>query len=181
MNFFAVLSDIIDDPQGLIGRTRAGQLGSAGFLGYLLGVFSLFIFLRIFSVVPDGIYSFGSILLLVLGLNFFLAGTMHLFLQMTGAEGDALKLFLLFGFTELFWVVIIPLGFFAKLNYLAPMVACLVCLLIILLARISLVRRLYTISRGKALLALTLPYAAAMSGFFMAFTYAIVYLIWLVK
>jgi len=34
---------------------------------------------------------------------------------------------------------------------------------------------------GKALLALTLPYAAAMSGFFMAFTYAIVYLIWLVK
>lgn len=181
MNFISELSEIIDDPQGFIAGPKAGRLGWTAFLGYLLGIFSLFIFLRLFSAVPPGIYSFGNVFLFVLALNFFLAGCMHLFLQMTGAEGNALKLFQLFGITELFWAVLIPLGFLAKLNYLTPLLDSLICLFLILLARISLIRRLYTISRGKALLALTLPYAAVMSGAFMLFAYAAIYIVWLVK
>ncbi|MBU2574106.1 MAG: hypothetical protein KKH28_08540 [Elusimicrobia bacterium] len=181
MNFISVVSELIDKPQDFISRTKAGRLGGAGFLGYGLGIFSLFVFLRLFSVVPPGIYSFANVFLFVLAVNFFLAGSMHLFLQMTGAEGDALKLFLLFGLTELFWVVLIPLGFLAKLDYLPPALDCILCLAFILVARIALARRLYSISRGKAFLALSLPYAVVIAGFFMAFMYFMVYLVWLVK
>lgn len=181
MNFLTVLSDVIDDPQGFLDRTKAGGIAWAGFAGYLLGVFSLFVFLRMFSAVPPGIFSFGNVFAFALAMNFMLAALMHLFLVMTGAEGDALKLFQAFGLTDLFWSLLIPLGFLAKLSYLTPMWDCLLCLCVVLLARISLARRLYTISRAKALLALTLPYAAAVSGFFMAFVYIIVYAVWLVN
>lgn len=181
MNFFTVLSDVIDDPRGFLSRTGPGGFGWAGFAGYLVGLFSVFVFLRMFSAVPPGIFSFGNVFLFALAGNFLLAAFMHLFLAMTGAEGDALKLFQAFGLTELFWSLLIPLGFLAKLNFLTPLSGCLLCLCVVLLARISLARRLYTISRGKALLALTLPYAAAMCGFFMAFVYLMVYAVWLMQ
>ncbi|MBI4803370.1 MAG: hypothetical protein HY796_12700 [Elusimicrobia bacterium] len=181
MNFLSVITEVIDEPRDFISRTKAGWFGWAGFLGYGLGIFSLFVFLRLFSAVPPYIHFFIIVFLLALAANFFLAGSMHLFLQMTGCEGDALKLFLLFGLTELFWAVLIPLGFLAKLGYLNPAMVYMLCLAFILIARIALVRRLYSISRGKALLALSLPYAAVISVFFMAFVYSTIYLVWLVQ
>ena len=179
MNFISAVSDLIDEPLDFISRTKAGRFGGTGLLGYLLGIFSLFIFLRLFSVVPPGICSFACVFLAALAVNFFLAGSMHLFLEMIGAEGDALKLFLLFGFTELFWAMLIPLGFWAKLGYIHPALGCMICLAFSLIARVALIRRLYSISRGEALLALGLPYAAVIAGFFMLLVYAVVYLFWL--
>ncbi|MEI7481177.1 MAG: hypothetical protein WCK75_02385 [Elusimicrobiota bacterium] len=180
MSFIATVADLIDDPQGVIDRTSGRDLGWAGFFGYLLGAFSLFTFLRFFSAVPPGVYSFVSILTLVLGVNFFFASGIHLFLEMTGAEGNALKLFFLLGMTELFWSVLIPLGFLARLDYLSPVTDFLLCFIVIVVARISVIRRLYAISRSKALLSISMPYAAILAGFFMAFIYAVIYLVWLI-
>ena len=179
MGFITTVSDLLDDPQGVIDRAGGRELGWAGVSGYLLGTFSLFTFLRFFSAVPPGVYSFVNILALALGINFFFASGIHLFLEMTGAGGNALKLFLLFGLTELFWAVLIPLGFLAKLDYLNPVADFLLCFIVIVVARISVIRRLYAISRPKALLSITMPYVGVVVGFFMVFIYAIVYLVWL--
>ena len=180
MNVISTVSDLLDDPQDVISRVSGGDLGWTGVFGYLLGTFSLFTFLRLFSAVPPGVYSFVNILALALSVNFFFASGIHLFLEMTGAGGNALKLFFLFGLTELFWVVLIPLGFLAKLDYLNPVADFLLCFIVIVVARISVIRRLYSISRPKALLSIALPYAVICAGFFMVFVYAIVYLVWLV-
>ncbi|MFA6434966.1 MAG: hypothetical protein WCW52_09755 [Elusimicrobiales bacterium] len=180
MTLISTISDLLDDPQGVIGRTSRRELGWAGMSGYGLGIFSLFIFLRLFSAVPPGAYSYASLLLLGLGVNFCFAAGIHLFLEMTGAEGDALKLFFLFGLTELFMMLLIPLGFLARLDYLNPVADFFLCFAVIIAARVSIIRRLYSISRNKALLSAAMPYAAVFSGFFMLLVYAIVYLVWLV-
>jgi len=180
MNFIASISDLVDEPQGFIDRAGAGETGWAGVTGCLIGAFSVFVFLRLFSAVPPGVYSFLNVLAIVVGINFFFASAMHLFLEMTGSRGSALKLFFLIGVTDLFWAVLIPLGFLARLDYLNPVADLLLCFVIVVLARISLMRRLYSISRNKALLALGLPYAALSAGSFMLFVYGIVYLVWLV-
>ncbi len=180
MNLLSTVSDLLDDPRDFIDRAVGRELGWAGVFGYLLGTFSLFTFLRLFSAVPPGVYSFLNILALALAANFFFASGIHLFLEMTGAGGNARKLFFLFGLTELFWALLIPLGFLAHLDYLNPVADFLLCFIIIILARISVIRRLYSISRNKALLSITLPYAAVFAGFFMVSIYAIVYLVWLV-
>ena len=180
MNLIATVADLLDDPQDAVSRTAGRELGWAAMTGYLLGIFSLFTFLRLFSAIPPGVYSFLNVLALALGVNFFFASGIHLFLEMTGSGGNALKLFFLFGLTELFWVLLIPLGFLAKLDYLNPVADILLCFIIIIIARISVIRRLYSISRNKALLSVAMPYAAVVAGFLMVSIYAIVYLVWLI-
>ena len=180
MNLISTVSDLVDEPQGFIDRASGRETGWAGISGFLIGTLSIFIFLRLFSAVPPGVYSFLNVLAIVLGMNFFFASAMHLFLEMTGSRGAALKLFFLLGVTDFFWAVLIPLGFLARLDYMNPVVDFLICFVIVLLARISLMRRLYSISRNKALLALGLPYTALSAGSVMLFVYGIMYLVWLV-
>jgi len=179
MNLIATVSDLVDEPQDFIDRAGNKEIGWAGICGCLFGTLSIFTFLRMFSAVPPGVYSFLNVLAIMFGINFFFASAMHLFLEMTGSRGAALKLFFLVGATDFFWAVLIPLGFLAKVEYLNPVTDFLLCAVIVLLARISLIRRLYSISRNKALLALSLPYAALAAGFFMVVVYAIVYMVWL--
>jgi hypothetical protein len=180
MNLISTVTDLLDDPQGFINRAGGREHGWAGIFGYLLGTFSIFTFMRLFSAVPPGVYSFAIVLLLALGVNFYFASVIHLFLEMTGAGGSALKLFFLFGLTELFWALLIPLGFLANLNYMNPVADFLVCSVVIIIARISVIRRLYSISRNKALLSIAMPYVGVFIGSFMFSIYAIVYLVWLV-
>jgi hypothetical protein len=99
---------------------------------------------------------------------------------MTGVQGGALRLFFLFGLTEFFLALLIPLGFLANLDYLNPAADLFLCFIIIIVARVSLIRRLYSISRNKALLSIAMPYAAVLTGFFMVLIYAIVYAVWLI-
>jgi len=180
MNLIETVATVVDEPQEFIDRAGGGETGWTGMCGYLIGTLSIFVFLRIFSAVPPGVYSFLNVLTIILGMNFFFASAMHLFLEMTGSRGAALKLFFLLGVTDFFWVVLIPLGFLAKLGYLNPVADFLLCFIIMILARISLMRRLYSISRNKALLALSVPYAVVAAASLLVFIYGIVYLVWLV-
>lgn len=180
MSLISTVAELVDEPRNFVDRAEVREMGRAGLFGYLCGIFSIFIFLRMFSAVPPGIFSFLNVLALVLGVNFCFASGIHLFLEMTGAGGNALRLFFLFGLTELFWILLIPLGFLAQPGYLNSGAACLLVFVIVMLARISLMRRLYVISRKKALLSLSLPYAAFLAGFFILFVYAIVCLVWLI-
>jgi hypothetical protein len=181
MNLISTVSELVDEPQDFINRAGNREAGWAGMAGYGLGTFSVFIFLRMFSAAPPlGLFSYLPMLAIALGLNFFFAASIHLFLEMTGAYGNALKLFFLFGLTEFFWALLIPLGFLAHFEYLNPTADFLLCFAVIIAARISVMRRLYSISRNKALLSIGLPYAALLAGGGMVLVYSIIYLVWLV-
>lgn len=180
MNPISFVAELLDDPQSFIDRAAGRELGRAGIAGYLIAALSIFIFLRLFSAVPPGAYSFTNILALSLGAGFVFASVVHLFLEMTGARGDAIKLFFLLGLTDFFWALLIPLGLMAKLGYLSPASDFLLCFIVVSAARISAIRLLYYTATPKAVLSISLPYAALFAGCFLLFVYGIVYLVWLV-
>lgn len=180
MNPFAALETFIDRPETLSGEARPDGFGRAGMLGYFTGTLGLFVYLRMFSAVPPGIMSFGVVLALVLALNFFLASSMHLFMDFTGAKGSSSRLFLAFGCSDYFLALLVPLAFFAKLQVLNGFLWFCLCFLVVLYARVRLVRRLYPVSVNKALLSVWLPYAGLGAVFFTVSVYSIAWLVWLV-
>ena len=180
MNLFKTLENLIDRPETLSAQERPEGLGRAGLLGYFAGTLGLFTFLRMQSAVPPGVSSFLFVLLFVLGANFFFAGVMHLFMDLTGARGSAARLFLAFGCSDYLLTLLVPLGFFAGLDLLGGFVWLCLCLLAVIYARVRLVRRLYPVSINKALLSVWLPYAGFSLVFFSALVYGLVWLVWLV-
>ena len=180
MNPFAALETIIDKPETLAGEARPEGLGRTGLLGYFAGTLGLFICMRMFTAVPPGIMSFSVVLLLVLAANFFFASSIHLFMDFTGAKGSASRLFLAFGCSDYFLALLVPLAFFAKLDVLNAFLWFCLCFLVVIYARVRLVRRLYPVSVNKALLSIWLPYAGLCAVFFVAFVYSVAWLVWLV-
>ncbi|MBI4351770.1 MAG: hypothetical protein HY550_10040 [Elusimicrobia bacterium] len=180
MNPFTALENFLERPEMLAEEPRPAGLGRTGLLGYFAGTLGLFAALRMFSAVPPGIMSFAVVLLFVLALNYFLASSIHLFMDFTGARGGAGALFLAFGYTDYFLALLVPLTFFAKLEVLNGFLWFCLCFLLVVYARVRLIRGLYPVSANKALLSLCLPYAALGAVGFMAFVYSIAWLVWLV-
>lgn len=180
MNPFTALETIIQRPELLAGEERPAGLGRTGLLGYFAGTLGLFVFLRMFSAVPPGIMSFSVVLALVLALNYFAASSIHLFMDFTGARGSAARLFLAFGCSDYLLALLVPLAFFAKLQLLNAFLWFCLCFLVLVYARVRLVRRLYPVSINKALLSLCLPYAGLGAVCFAVFVYSIAWLVWLV-
>jgi len=180
MNPFTALETIIQRPELLAAGERPAGLGRAGLLGYFAGTLGLFVFLRMFSAVPPGIMSFTVVLTLVLALNYFAASSVHLFMDFTGAKGSAARLFLAFGCTDYFLALLVPAAFFAKLQFLSAFLWFTICFLIMVYARVRLVRRLYPVSVNKALLSLCLPYAGLGAVCFTVFVYSIAWMVWLI-
>lgn len=180
MNPFAALGTIIERPETLAGAERPAGLGRTGLLGYFAGTLGLFMFLRMFSAVPPGVMSYGIVLTLVLALNFFLASSIHLFMDFTGEKGSAARLFLAFGCSDYLLALLVPLAFFAKLGALNGPLWFLLSLVVLFSARVVLVRRLYPVSMNKALFSLWLPYAGFGLVSFLVFVYAVAWLVWLV-
>ena len=180
MDFLGTLSGLVDSTKETIEKPSGIDFARPGLAGYAVGTFSIFILLRMCSLVPPGFFSFLSLFAAVLAVNFLLAGVIHLFLEMTGAPGSAVRLFSLFGIGEFFWILLLPVGFLGKLGYLNYFIGFSLCFLFVLYARIDFIRRLYFVSRNKALLAVWLPYAAAAFALIAAFIYFIVWLVWLV-
>lgn len=182
MNPLNTLSDLIERPETLTAEPRPAGLGRAGMLGYLSGTAGLFVFLRLFAAVPPGFMSFTAALALLLAANFFFAGLIHLFMDLTGSgKGSASRLFLAFGLSDYFMALLVPLAFFAKLGVLGAFLWFCLCGLLVLYTRVRLVRRLYPVSANKALLSVCLPYAGLSAVFFLGFVYSMVWLVWLVS
>lgn len=180
MNPFNTLETLVDDPAALLAAERPEGLGRTALLGYFAGTLGFFVFLRLFSAVPPGVLSFLAVLSFVLAFNLFFAGVIHLFLDLTGARGSSARLFLAFGCSDLLLALLVPLAFFAKLGYVNAFLALCLCFLLVIYARVRLVRRLYAVSANKALLAVWLPYAGLSAALFTAFVYSIAWLVWLV-
>ncbi len=180
MNPFDTLGALIDNPAVLAGPERPQGLGRTGLLGYFAGTLGLFAFLRMNSAVPPGIMSFTAVFTFILAANFFFAGVIHLFLDLTGVRGAASGLFLAFGCSDFLLALLVPLGFIAKLEILNGFLLLCLCLAAVVYARVRLIRRLYPVSVSKALLSIWLPYAGLGFVFFAAFIYSIAWLVWLV-
>ncbi len=180
MQPFSVLENVLERPEILAGEERPAGLGRAGLLGYFAGTLGVFTFLRMFSAVPPGAMSFMVVLTLLLAFNYFLASSIHLFMDFTGARGSAARLFLAFGLSDYFLALLVPLAFFAKLQLLNAFLWFCLCLLVVFYARTRLVRRLYPVSTNKALLSIWLPYAGLGAVVFTVGVYSIAWLVWLI-
>lgn len=180
MNPIRTLAAVIDAPELLSGEARPEGLGRTGLLGYFVGALGVFVWLRIYSAAPSGFVSFGLVLLGVLAFNFFMAGLIHVFLDLTGARGAAGRLFLVFGCTDYLMALLVPLAFFAKAGYLGGFMAYCLCATLLVYARVRVVRRLYAVSANKAALSVALPYAWLGSAVLLAGFYLVYWLFWLV-
>ncbi|MEI7527877.1 MAG: hypothetical protein WCK76_02930 [Elusimicrobiota bacterium] len=180
MDNFNTLEAVIDRPEMLADSRLPANFGQTGLLGYVLGTLGFFTFLRMLSAVPPGVMSFMMVLLFVLAANFLFAAIMHLFMELTGVKGSASRLFLAFGYSDFLLTLLVPAGFFAKLDYLNAFFGFCLCFAAVLYARVMLVRRLYPVSSNKAALSVGLPYAAFMGLAFFGFIYSIAWLVWLV-
>jgi hypothetical protein len=180
MDFLGALSDLIDSPKETLENPSGIEFSRPGLAGYAAGTLSIFVFLRMDSSVPPGVFSFLALFTAVLAVNFFFAAVIHLFLEMTGAPGSAFRLFSLLGVGEFLWILLLPFGFLGKLGYLNSFLWFSLCFIFVLMARMIFVRRLYFVSQNKALLAVWLPYAGAATALTVASIYAIAWLIWLV-
>ncbi len=179
MNLFRTLELLLENPAAFLSGEKPSGLGRAGLAGYFAGTLGLFAYLRIFSAVPPGFASFAVVLMLVLAANFCFSAVMHLFLDLTGAQGSASRLFLVFGVTDFLLALLVPLAFFAKLGYINAFLALCLCLILAVYFRVRVVRGLYPVSSNKALLAVCLPYAGFTAVFFAGFIYSIAWLVWL--
>jgi len=181
MNPINTLEALIDRPEIISGPERPEGLGRTGLLGYFAGTLGLFMFLRMQEAVPPGTLSFLTVLALVLAANFLFAGIMHLFMDLTGdgSRGGASRLFLAFGCTDFLLTLLVPLGFFSGIKAFNGFLGFCLCILLLIYARVRLVRRLYSVSANKALLSVGLPYAGLLALFFIGFFYGLVWLIWL--
>lgn len=180
MNPFIALETLIDRPEALAAEVRPEGLGRTGLLGYFAGTLGLFVSMRLFSAVPPGILSFTVVLMLVLAANFFFASAIHLFMDLTGVKGSASRLFLAFGCSDYFLALLLPLAFFVQAGAPKGFLLFSLCFVLVIYARVRLVRRLYPVSVNKALLSIWLPYAGLCAVFFTASVYAFAWLIWLV-
>ncbi|MCX5784704.1 MAG: hypothetical protein NTX59_03355 [Elusimicrobia bacterium] len=180
MNFFGTLSGLVDSTKETLENPSGIDFARPGLAGYAVGTLSIFVFFRMGALVPPGFFSLLSLFAAVLAVNFLFAGVIHLFLEMTGAPGSAGRLFSLFGIGEFFWTLLLPFGFLGKLGYLNSFLWFSLCFLFVFCARIEFIRRLYFVSRNKALLAVWLPYAGVAAALTASFIYAIVWLVWLV-
>jgi hypothetical protein len=179
MNLLKNLEAVMERPETLAVETRPEGMGRTGMLGYFSGVLGLFFFLRLQAAVPPGVLSFVTVLLLVLAANFFFAGVMHLFLDLTGAKGSASGLFFAFGCSDFLLALLLPLGFLAKYGLLSVFACLALVFLAVIYARVRLVRRLYPVSANKALLSIWLPYAGLSAVFFGGLLYGLIWLVWL--
>jgi hypothetical protein len=179
MDPLKTLTALIDRPESLSGADRPEGLGRTGMLGYAVGTLSLFAFMRMQSAVPPGVFSFLAVLLFVLAANFFFAGIIHLFMDLTGVQGSASRLFLAFGCSDLLLALLLPLGLLARGGLLNAFVGLCLGFLLVICARVALVRRLYPVSKNKALLSVWLPYFGLSAVFFSAFIYGLAWSIWL--
>lgn len=179
MNTFNTLGTLIDRPELLGGQEAPAGLGEAGMLGYGAGTLGLFVFLRMHGAVPPGALSFAIVLTLVLALNYFMAAVIHLFMDLTGAGGSAGRLFEAFGLSDYLLTALVPLAFLAKLGVLGPFISLLLCALLVIYARVRLVKRVYPVSGNKAALSVLLPYAGLAAAGIMASVYFSVWLVWL--
>lgn len=179
MNPFNTLGALIDRPELLAAEEKPEGLGRASMLGYFCGTLGIFMFLRIFSAVPPGFISFTLVLMLVLALNFFMAGVIHLFMDLTGASGRAGRLFQSFGLTDYLLTMLVPVAFLAKAGTLSAFIWYCLCVLLLIYARVRIVRRLYPVSANKAVLSVMLPYAGIFTVAFLASVYFLAWMIWL--
>ncbi|MBU2530313.1 MAG: hypothetical protein KKD35_04665 [Elusimicrobia bacterium] len=180
MSIADTISGLIDSPESFIKTNENGAFSLAGFIGYFVGTLSFFIFLRMFNLVPAGTFSFFILFATLLCGNFIFAGIIHLFLELMGKKGDALKLFFLSGIAEFFWCILIPLGFAAKLNFLNSVVVLFTVFGLVIAARIIFAKYIYRLGGFKAFIAIATPYFVLSMGGFIFAICVFAWVIWLI-
>jgi hypothetical protein len=179
MSIINILADILDNT-GTIKESSIKEVTRAGWLGYFIGAFSLFIFACMFNVVPRSSISFLFILFAMLVANFAFSSMIHLSLESAGYAGNSYKMFLFFGITEFLWTIAVPLATVTRFNLIGIVFDIFIISTLVVFAKIFFIRHLYSVSKFKASLAFSFPCFVMSLGFFILMIYGLIWIFWLV-
>lgn len=179
MHIINTLANILDNTYA-IKESSVQDVSQAGWLGYFIGAFSLFIFACVFNVIPCGFVSFMVILSAMLIANFAFSSMVHLSLESAGYTGNSYKLFLFFGISELMWSFAVPLATITKFNVFGIVFDVFIVSMLVVYVKIFFIRHLYGVSRFKASLAFSFPCFVISLGSFIFTVYGLFWIFWLI-
>ncbi|MBI4655399.1 MAG: hypothetical protein HY746_01505 [Elusimicrobia bacterium] len=180
MNLINALTRAIDEPDVFISQSTTRDLAWPGITGYLASSLSFFVFFGLSGFIPFRFFSFFAIAFFIIAGNFFSLSMIHLFLESTGANGNAVKLFLFSGIIGFFHTILVPLGIMTKISYFGIFLSIIAVTTAALFFKIWTIRRLYNASRSKAFWAISAPYLVFSAAFFIFTAFATAWFLWVI-
>lgn len=155
---FAYTVNFFQDKEILSDSQREVAIRKAGFLGYVIGLFTLFISLRVQNMAAGSFFSFFFFLSLIMALNYMESALTSLFMDMIGHKASASSLFYLYGISEFLWLAAMPAAYLAKFSIIPFTLS--ICLILtgIFLIRLKMIKSLYKVRYKLALMSFIAPY-----------------------
>lgn len=158
MNFVDILLDCNkwDSPKKLI--ENEVYLRQAGFIGYLFGIFTLFLSLKLLGVIPGVFFSFLFFSMIIVILNYIFAAITNLFMNITGHKENSSSLFYFFGIANLGWIFLLPLVFISEIisinfSFFFSLIA-----ILVFLFKLKAIKTIYNVRYKLAIISFFIPY-----------------------
>ena len=171
-----VFYDFIEDPERAAQAVRHDAPLVLGVCAYLLSAGSLFLAQAISG--KTGLFglswiSLTFVLVWSIGIGILQTGLVHLIAEVCGGKGRAISLFVMLGFSELGWALVLPgvlvvQAFFPDTRFGLPIVSFLVSLIVLLL-KVRSIRLNYRFGSVAAWFSILFPQLALAAG--MAFVF----------
>lgn len=162
---FELLAEFIEEPQKAARLAAERRPWPAGLLALAVSGASLFLaqaVTRHFMPVADGPASFALVCIWSILAGFGLTAALHLLADAQGYSGSGAGLFVLIGFSELAWAMVLPVALVLKAVRLDSWFALLLLLSVVGIVNMRLkarsIRHVYGISAARAWGLLALPY-----------------------
>lgn len=147
-----------------------------GFWGYLVGIFSLFISMRLAEIAVGSYISFLFFFSISLILNYGESAMTALFLDMLGHKGSSSALFYLFGFAHLLWLFLLPLIFIGKFMNFHIFPFFLAVFLGIIFLKLKLIKETFCVKYKTAIISFSAPYVLVCTVSIFALIYSFYWL-----
>ncbi|MEW5950483.1 MAG: hypothetical protein GX447_05650 [Elusimicrobia bacterium] len=134
------------------------SLRKIGFLGYLIGIFSLFVSLRLAQAAAGSFFSFFFFFSIIIMINYGESAITGLFLDMLGHRGSPSSLFYMFGFGQFIWLAAIPSFFISKVSGFPFYIFAYILFLTVFFLRLKFIKEIYNVRYKMALISFTAPY-----------------------
>jgi len=155
---FAYAINFLQDKEIIDKLEKERAIRKIGFLGYVIGLFTLFISLKIENMTSGSIFSFLFFFSLIIMLNYLESALTSLFMDMIGYRASASSLFYLYGISEFLWLASLPFAYLAKLSIISFPLSISLILICIFLTRLKMIKNLYSVRYKLALISFIAPY-----------------------
>lgn len=169
-----LIYDYFEDHVRLAAHVRESRPVAMGIFGFMVGGLSLFVAQALTNRLHVLSFSWTSLavtLVWKIAAGFLLAAVIHMFLELQGLKGNAVSTFILFGFADVSWALVVPAVLIAK-SFSHSSLPITVIFLAVGFLTLSLKARSlqdgYQISSGRAWFMLGLPFFLAAAAALLA-------------